>query len=85
MMKRNWGREVMWLANIIGTDIKEYSLCMGEKKTSDMGAFLVHLYWGMGLPELDLQLSVTLPFSTDDPVIKHTGGEGGTEWGRTDS
>jgi hypothetical protein len=33
----------------------------------------------MGSPELDLQLSVTLPFSTDDPVIVHTGGEGGTE------
>lgn len=57
---------------------EKYSLCIGEKKTSDMGADLVHLYWGTGFPWLDLQLRVTLPFTTGFPVMVHTGGEGGT-------
>lgn len=56
----------------------KYLLCIGEKKTSDMGAALVHLYWGTGFPWLDLQLRVTLPFTTGFPVMVHTGGEGGT-------
>lgn len=53
-------------------------LCIGEKKTSDMGAALVHLYWGTGFPWLDLQVRVTLPFTTGFPVKVQTGGEGGT-------
>lgn len=57
---------------------KKYSLCIGEKKTSDMGAALVHLYCGAGFPWLDLQLRVTLPFTSGFPVMLHTGGEGGT-------
>lgn len=59
-------------------DELKYSLCIGEKNTSDMGAALVHLYWGTGFPWLDLQLRVTLPLTTGFPVTVHTGGEGGT-------
>jgi len=35
--------------NDIHTDAGD-SLCMGEKKTSERGAALVHLYWGTGFP-----------------------------------
>lgn len=56
----------------------KYSLCIGEKNTSCMGAVLVHLYWGMGFPWAGLQLRVTLPLTTGSPVMVHTGGDGGT-------
>lgn len=55
------------------------SLCIGEKNTSDAGAALVHLYWGTGFPWPDLQLRVTLPFTTGFPAKVQMGGEGGTE------
>lgn len=60
----------------------DHSLCIGEKNTSDTGAALVHLYCGTGFPCLDLQLRVTLPFTTGFPVRVQTGGEGGTVEGR---
>lgn len=56
-----------------------YSLSMGEKKTSDGGLVFFHLYIGMGFPDLDLQLSVTLPFRTGFPDREHSGTAGGTE------
>lgn len=55
---------------------------MGEKKTSDVGLVLFHLYRGTGVPWLDVQLKVTFPFSAGFPDREHRGGAGGTE-GRT--
>lgn len=56
-----------------------HSLSMGEKKTSEVGLVFLHLYTGMGFPELDLQLRVTFPFSTGFPDSEHLGTAGGTE------
>lgn len=56
-----------------------HSLSMGEKKTSEVGLLFLHLYRGMGFPELDLQLRVTFPFSTGFPDTEHLGTAGGTE------
>ncbi len=56
-----------------------YSLGMGEKKTSVVGLDFLHLYTGMGFPELDLQLRVTFPFSSGFPDREHLGTAGGTE------
>lgn len=52
---------------------------MGEKKTSLVGLVFLHLYIGMGFPELELQLRVTFPFNTAFPDIEHLGTAGGTE------
>lgn len=56
---------------------------MGEKKTSEGGLLFFHLYTGMGVPELDLQLRVTFPFRTGFPDREHLGTLGGTETGKT--
>lgn len=52
---------------------------MGEKKTSEVGLVLLHLYIGTGFPELDVQLRVTFPFSFGFPDKEHLGTAGGTE------
>lgn len=52
---------------------------MGEKKTSDVGLVLFHLYKGIGFPAPDEQLRVTFPFRTGFPDREHLGTAGGTE------
>lgn len=58
-----------------------HSLSMGEKKTSEVGLVLFHLYRGAGFPELDRHVSVTFPFSTGFSDTEHIGTEGGTRGG----
>lgn len=55
------------------------SLSAGEKKTSDEGLVLVHLYMGAGFPDSELQLNVMFPLRTGFPTILHIGTEGGTK------
>lgn len=52
---------------------------MGEKKTSEVGLVLLHLYTGTGFPEVDVQLRVTFPFGFGFPDKEHLGTAGGTE------
>lgn len=53
-------------------------LSMGEKKNSEVGLVLDHLYLGTGLPELDEQVRVTLALTSGFPCSVHTGVAGGT-------
>lgn len=53
-------------------------LSIGEKKTSEVGLVLAHLYFGKGFPALEWQESVTLARSTGFPCSAHTGMAGGT-------
>lgn len=51
---------------------------MGEKKNSEAGLVLAHLYVGKGFPELDEQVSVTLALISGFPCRVQTGVAGGT-------
>lgn len=53
-------------------------LSMGEKKNSEFGLVLDHLYMGTGLPELDKQVSVTLALTSGFPSSLQMGVAGGT-------
>lgn len=67
------------LQTLMKSKLQFYSLSIGEKKTSEAGLVLLHLYSGTGFPALDLHVRVTFPFSTGFPDTEHLGTAGGTE------
>lgn len=75
----------MLLLRLLSFRVPVFSLSMGEKKTSVVGLDFLHLYTGMGFPELDLQLRVTFPFSCAFPDREHFGTAGGTFTSRLSS